>query len=366
MSLTVLNTAIVGCGQIADAHLQEVARLPGVHVVAVCDLNPHMAEQAATRFGVPRAYTDLDAMLGEMRPDVVHITTPPASHAPIARTAIVRGAHLYIEKPFTVTREEAEDLVGAAERLDRLVCIGHSYLFDDVFRRVRDLCRRGRLGDVVHVQITMGYDLRGPFGSVFMRDPTHWIHRLPGGVAQNNLSHPVSMALSLLPDPVLQVDARGFRRRADVYGDQRDTFLDELRIELQGAHSTASIIFSCSIRPVGLHVVVRGTHRTVQASFDSGTIQVMDTPAWRGPLRQLQGARAASGQARAEYRRLIGRVLRNQAGYFAGMRELLASFYQAVRGQGPLPIPMDEAVRTAAILDDIVARSSESVSYASA
>ena len=54
-----MRIAIVGCGQIADAHIQEARKIEGVEVVAVCDSNIHMAEQAARRLAVPAAYTDL-------------------------------------------------------------------------------------------------------------------------------------------------------------------------------------------------------------------------------------------------------------------------------------------------------------------
>src|SRR5512138_220109 len=75
---------VVGCGQICDAHVQE-ARRAGARVVGVCDAIPAMAEQAMARLAVPSSFTDLAAALETMRPDVVHVTTPPAtwrSHSP--------------------------------------------------------------------------------------------------------------------------------------------------------------------------------------------------------------------------------------------------------------------------------------------
>ena len=110
-----MKIAIIGCGQIADAHISEAQKIAGVEVAAVMDLNIHMAEQAAVRFGVPGVYTDAEAMLREVRPEVVHVTTPPASHLPLGRLALEHGAHVYLEKPFTVDAAEAEELVAVPE-----------------------------------------------------------------------------------------------------------------------------------------------------------------------------------------------------------------------------------------------------------
>ena len=71
-----MRVAIVGCGQIADAHVHEIRRVPGATVEAVCDANPHMAEQASTRFGVPGVYTDLHRMLAEVKPDAALEKSP--------------------------------------------------------------------------------------------------------------------------------------------------------------------------------------------------------------------------------------------------------------------------------------------------
>ena len=63
-----LNVALVGCGQIADAHLQEIRKISLAKLSAVCDVHRDLADQAAARFAVPRAFDSLDRMLAEARP----------------------------------------------------------------------------------------------------------------------------------------------------------------------------------------------------------------------------------------------------------------------------------------------------------
>jgi predicted dehydrogenase len=114
----------------------------------------------------------------------------------------------------------------------------------------------------------MGYSLTGPFGALVMGDPGHWVHRLPGGLAQNNISHPLSMLLPFLPDERPRVWAQGLRRRGERFGDARDHFHDELRVALEGARGTASLVFSCRTRPLQLYVTVHGTKAQATASID--------------------------------------------------------------------------------------------------
>ena len=88
MSDTTLRIGLIGCGQIADAHLQQIRRVKGAEVVAVCDHEPLLARQAAERFEIPMRFRNSATMVRDARPDVVHITTPVHSHAPLALSLI--------------------------------------------------------------------------------------------------------------------------------------------------------------------------------------------------------------------------------------------------------------------------------------
>ena len=65
------------------------------------------ARQTATRHAIPRCYSDMETMTREVRPAVVHLLTPPATHLPLARIAVKHRAHMYIEKPFASSEAEA-------------------------------------------------------------------------------------------------------------------------------------------------------------------------------------------------------------------------------------------------------------------
>jgi len=148
-----LKVAIVGCGKIADSHAAQIRRIRDCDIVGVCDREELMARQLAERFRAERYFDDLDGLLKEARPDVVHITTPPQSHFEIARHCLEHGCHVYVEKPFTLDAREAGELVGLAERRQLKLTVGHDAQFSHASRRMRDLVRGGYLGaPIVHME----------------------------------------------------------------------------------------------------------------------------------------------------------------------------------------------------------------------
>jgi len=134
-----LKVGIICCGKIADDHLEQIQRVPGCKVVAACDREPLMAKQLCERFGIEHAYRDVGELLKECHPDVVHITTPPQSHFELGKQCLDGGAHIYVEKPFTVTTREAKNLLRYAEMKGLKVTVGHDLQFTHVARRMRQL-----------------------------------------------------------------------------------------------------------------------------------------------------------------------------------------------------------------------------------
>src|SRR5512147_988984 len=125
-----LKVALVGCGKIADGHVEEIQKMPSrARLGAVCDRELLMAEQLAARYGIASYYDSYDDMLAKEQPDVVHITTPPQSHAALARTAIDAGCHVFVEKPLTTNYAESKALVEYAAKAPRKLTVGYTYLF---------------------------------------------------------------------------------------------------------------------------------------------------------------------------------------------------------------------------------------------
>jgi predicted dehydrogenase len=343
------RVALVGCGQIADAHLQEIKKIPGAEAVAVCDRHRDLATQAAARFGVPGVYTDLGRMLAEARPDVLHVTTPPHTHAAVAKQALAAGVHVYVEKPFAPDADEADEILAAAEAAGRLVCVGHDQLFDPAWEEVRRLHARGDLGRVVHVDSIQGYHLDGPFGRALLDDPDHWVHRLPGGLFQNVISHAVYRITEFLSDDEPQVWATWFGAQGAA------GMPTELRVLLQGRDVTATLVFSNTARPAQRVTRVLGTRGSVEVDLDARVVRRLRGPALPGAFGKLDVPFRQLRESMRHLARNAWQFVRGDLQYFAGMNTLFRRFYQAAAVGAAPPIPYAEIRRVTAIMDAIFA-----------
>lgn len=342
-----LKIALIGCGQIADAHLQEVRKIPSAEAVAVCDRHLDLAEQAALRFGVPGVYNDLGQMLEAVRPDVLHITTPPQTHCALALQAMAAGAHVYIEKPFTVNAMEADTILNAAAAHGRLVCVGHDHLFDPVWLDCRKLYQSGQLGSVVHVDSIQGYDLGGPFGKTLVSEPDHWVHRLPGGLFQNVMSHALYRITDFMPDEEPRLWATWFGSTSAMSSPT------ELRVMMRGEQMTAHLIFSSTMRPVQRVARIYGTRASVEVDLDGRTLRSYRALRMPGPFAKIEAPFRHWREAARTLRKSLRSFARNEIHYFAGMNRLFTLFYKAIREGGEVPTPPREIRRLTAIMDRI-------------
>src|SRR5690606_23219108 len=149
----VLRFALVGAGaNIAGQHLAAIEATPGAELVALCDVDAARAAPVAERTGAP-LFADLEAMLAEVRPDVVSVLTPHPFHAPVAEAALAAGAHVLVEKPMAVTASEADRMVEAAERAGRVLAVSFQQRFSPLTERLKAWVEGGELGPVQRVEV---------------------------------------------------------------------------------------------------------------------------------------------------------------------------------------------------------------------
>lgn len=348
-----LKVAIVGCGAIADGHVEAIKRLEGARLVAACDREPMMAEQLAVRFGIDNVCDDYERMLDEHQPDVVHITTPPQSHLDLGAKAIERGCHVYMEKPLTMNRHDARALIAAARERGVRLTVGHIYQFEPPALAVRKLVAAGVVGEPVHLESFFGYNLAGSFGRAIMGSPNHWVHGLRGNLPHNNLSHPLSKVLEFMPDEEPDIHAMAWKASRETYGDVRDAVYDELRATIKGATVSAYVTFSAAARPQGHSLRVYGTRNTLHADYVARTVTLERAPRLPGSLGRLGPAFSQSWQHFREGGRNVFRFARNRFHFFAGMHELVRRFYASIEDGTEPPIPYDEIARVSDAIDRI-------------
>ncbi len=169
-------------------------------------------------------------MLKAAAPDVVHITTPPQSHFALAKQCLEFGSHVYLEKPFTVTAEEAEALIALAERRHLRITAGHNYQFTMEMLEMRRLVAEGFLGGKpIHLESHWSYDLSDmSYVGPILGSRSHWVRQLPGQLLHNVMSHGIAKLAEFLDDEV-EVAARG-HQSAQLQKLGGEEILDELRV----------------------------------------------------------------------------------------------------------------------------------------
>src|SRR5437773_6517740 len=245
-----LRIAIIGCGKVADQHVQAIHRIPDCEIVSLCDRELLMAKQLGGRFGISECFSDLEKMLQAIGPDVVHITTPPQSHFSIANQCLESGSHVYLEKPFTVTAAEAETLIQLTFSLDLKITAGNNYQFTLEMLEMRRLVEQGFLGGKpIHLESYWSYDLGDlKYASTFLGTRTHWVRQLPGQLFHNIISHGIAKLAEFLEDELTNIFATA-HQSPTTRGLGAEEVLDELRVLIRdNTGTTAFFCFSTQIK----------------------------------------------------------------------------------------------------------------------
>ena len=202
-----MNAAIIGTGVICEQHAQGLRGVDDARLVGVCDLSPAAAAYAAERFGADQAYTDHREMLAAAEPEVVHVLTPPHTHAAIVADCLDAGAHVLVEKPAAPTREAFVEMVKRSHAADRRVVEDHNYRFNQTVQDMVAAVDAGDVGAVREVEARMTLNIRagGRYADANLPHPSH---RLPAGVIGEFLSHLCYLTLLFVPEGVLEEEER--------------------------------------------------------------------------------------------------------------------------------------------------------------
>ena len=226
-----IKVAVVGCGMIAEqSYLPAILQMQKAELVAVCDIVEERAKLLQGEFKVPRSYTDLEVMLGEEEFDLlVNLTTIPM-HYPLNLRALQAGKHLYSEKTFAQSVEQATDLIETARAKGVKLGAAAATMLDAVNQEMKSLVREGAIGKVAFAKVISSHG--GPaYDRVWPADPTWFYERGSGPLLDMGVYglHTITgilgpakrvMAFSGISDPVRYVRGGPFKgKRIDVEAD---------------------------------------------------------------------------------------------------------------------------------------------------
>ena len=149
-----LRVAFIGTGGIAHSHMKAYRIFDDVEVAGGADLIPGRARAFFDEFGLADAacYTDYREMLRDLRPDCVSICTYNRQHAGPAIYCLEHGYNVLLEKPFTVTLEEAVEVRRAEKKSGRILSIGFQPRFDPNMQMIKKIFESGELGKIYYIQ----------------------------------------------------------------------------------------------------------------------------------------------------------------------------------------------------------------------
>jgi predicted dehydrogenase len=349
-----LKVAIVGCGKIADAHVEQIRATNMAEVVAVCDQEILMAKQLGDRFGITNLYDDLDTMQRETKPDVVHLATPPSSHPYLAERAMENGANVFVEKPFALNAADAIRICDASNRTGRKISVNYLFCYESPYLALLDAYKTGTLGDVVHMDLTYGYDLAGDYGLAVLSDESHWVHSLPGKLFHNVLDHIVCKTTRFLPSSELEVKAIALRRRAATGNPVIDSLPDELRFLVRSDNVTANGYISAHAKPAAHFMRVLGTKDSFDLDFGGRSFVPFARQRYPSALGRLLPARDMAKSYSNQSAKNNKAFWNYEFNFFQGMRVLLTQFYGAIANGDPLPFEHDDIIKAAKVIDQLV------------
>lgn len=350
-----LRVAIVGCGKIADSHAAQIRRISRCEIVGVCDRETLMARQLYERFPVKAYFSDLAELLSASKPDVIHIATPPESHFPLAKYCLESGCHVYVEKPFTLYAQEAEELIALANERGLKITAGHDDQFSHVARRMRAQVQSGFLGDgPVHMESYYCYELGASgYARALLGDKKHWVRRLPGKLLQNISSHGIARIAEFLTTESPNVIAYGFT--SPYLKSRGETeIIDELRVIISGDdRTTAYFTFSSQMRPALHQFRIYGTRNGLVLDQDQETLIKLRGTMRKSYVEKFVPPVEFAGQYLGNIKTNLGKFLARDFHMKSGMKYLIESFYRSIVEKTPVPIPYREILLTARIMDTI-------------
>ena len=149
-----VRVGVIGFGYWGPNIVRNFHSLEHCQVVAVCDKNASALNRAQRSYPGVQLTSDFAEILRSPDIDAVAIITPVWTHFELAKAALENGKHVFVEKPFTSTSAQAEELIEIAERKNLRIMVDHTFLFSGAVRKIRDLVDNGTLGPLYYYDST--------------------------------------------------------------------------------------------------------------------------------------------------------------------------------------------------------------------
>ena len=145
-----IQMGVIGYGYWGPNIVRNFNSLDGSRVICVCDMNEGLLKKAKKAYPHLKVTTQADEIINDPEVDAVAIVTPVFTHFELAQKALKMGKHILVEKPFTYTTAQAEELVELAEKKNLKIVVDHTFLYTGAVRKIKQLIVDGTLGDLCY------------------------------------------------------------------------------------------------------------------------------------------------------------------------------------------------------------------------
>jgi predicted dehydrogenase len=279
-----------------------------------------------------RLAPNFEALLADPQVEAIVLATPHSMHAPQAIAVAQAGKHVFCEKPFALTKTDAERAAAATRQAGVTLGLGYNRRFHPEMVKLRERIRTGGLGTILHVEATM------TFPNALMLKPTQWRAQRDetpcGGLTPMGV-HAIDGMIDLC-GPIDQVYCQSFRRVVEVDSDDTTSMLFRMRAGMSGYLGT---------------VTATGPGFSFQVFGSNGSVRLEG-------MTHVAGASSEERRTRlfgtCKYQPLKGPAEVWEAARLDVTRACLEAFARAACGGPAFPIPVSEMVHGAAVTEAVV------------
>lgn len=334
-NISKIKVALFGVGKMGIHHIRAINLQNNAELVAIADPAADHEKLSRVISEDVSIFTSVEELLMAIQPNVVHICTPPQTHATLAKLALKHGASIYVEKPFTLKKSEAENIISLAEEKGLKVCAGHQVLFEDPARKTQEFLKE--IGQIVHVESYFSFrTVRRNVSPVdqlidILPHPVYLLLHFLQAASSNNEKNLIELsAIDVKPSG----EVRGIIKAGDVFG--------VLIVTLRG-------------RPIESYIRVVGTNGSLYADFVRGIVIKLAGPGVSAIPIVLSPYKQAKQLVWKTTKSFVNMAFRKHKSY-PGLAELIGAFYSSIFNETPVPLGPTSIIQTVSLCEEVSER----------
>src|SRR5262245_16792158 len=149
-----IRCGVIGYGYWGPNVVRNLRGLDSVDLVAICDRSDQARNKARQAYPGVQVCADASELLQSPDIDAIAVITPVWTHFELAKQALLNGKHIFVEKPFTATADQAEELIEIADRKNLRIMVDHTFLFTGAVKKIGQLIENGTIGKLLYYDST--------------------------------------------------------------------------------------------------------------------------------------------------------------------------------------------------------------------